>query len=222
MPLDIDLILYKLNRIMATTRSYNSENRLRKQAELRARIAAAAAALHARKGALATSYADIAAEARVSLPTVYAHFPTMDDLLTGCTRHVAGRAPTLPVAEILGAPKLEEAAERLVDAMEQQHLHFEPWLSWRENRVIPFLADLAGRVRDERAALIARVLRRHCGPGNHREAVAAWETALSFDAWHRLARGHRLSRPAARRATLQCLLATAPPQARTNTHRSKT
>ena len=207
---------------MATTRTYNSEKRREKQAELRARIAAAAAGLHARKGALATSYADIAAEAKVSLPTVYAHFPTMDDLLAGCTSHVAGRAPALPVADILEAPTLEQAAERLADAMEQQHVHFEPWLSWRENRVIPFLADLAGRVRDDRAALIARVLRRHCGPANHRAAVAAWETALSFDGWHRLARGHRLSRPAVRRATLQCLLATAPPQARTNTQRSKT
>jgi AcrR family transcriptional regulator len=207
---------------MAATRTYNSEKRLRKQADLRARIAAAAADLHARKGALATSYADIASEAGVSLPTVYAHFPTMDALLDGCTRHVAGRAPTLPAADILEAPTLAQAAERLVDAMEQQHLHFEPWLSWRENRVIPFLADLSGRVRDELAALIARVLRRHCGPGGHRASVAAWETALSFDAWHRLARGHRLSRPAARRATLQCLLATAPPQARTNLPRSKT
>jgi AcrR family transcriptional regulator len=207
---------------MTATRAYKSENRLRKQAELRARIAAAAAALHARKGALATSYADIAAEAKVSLPTVYAHFPTMDALLAGCTSHVAGRAPILPVADIVGAPTLARAAEQLVDAMEQQHLHFEPWLSWRENRVIPFLADLAGRVRDQRSALIARVLRQHCGPGGHRAAVAAWETALSFDAWHRMARGHRLSRPAVRRATLQCLLATAPPQARTTTSRSKT
>ena len=102
-PLDIHLIFYKLNPIMATPRAYNSENRLRKQAELRARIAEAAASLHARQGALATSYADIAAEAKVSLPTVYAHFPTMEALLDGCTRHVADRAPALPVEAILGA-----------------------------------------------------------------------------------------------------------------------
>lgn len=207
---------------MATTRSYNSELRQRKQAELRDRIAEAATVVHARKGALATSYADIAEEARVSLPTVYAHFPTLDDLLEGCTRHVADRAPPLPVDEILAAKSLPAAAERLVDALERQHVHFEPWLSWRENRVIPFLATMSGRVRDELASLVARVLQQHCGPGAHREAVAAWETALSFDAWHRLARGHRLSRPAVRRATLQCLLATAPPQATRHSSRSKT
>ena len=204
------------------TRTYNSGSRLRKQAELRQRIAAAAAAIHARKGALATSYADIAAEAKVSLPTVYAHFPSLDALLDGCTRHVAAQAPALPVDAILAAATLDDAAQRLVDAMEQQHLHFEPWLSWREDRVIPFLATLAGHVRDELASLVGRVLRQHCGPGAHRESIAAWETALSFDAWHCLARGHRLSRPAVRRAIHQCLRATAPPQASKNPSRSKT
>ena len=188
------------------TRAYNTENRLRKQAELRGRIAEAAAALHARRGALATSYADIAAEAKVSLPTVYAHYPTLDALLDGCTRHVAARAPVLPVEEILRAASLREAAERLVDAMEQQHLHYEPWLSWREDRAIPFLADLAAHVRASSTALAARVLRQHRGAGAHREAVAAWETALSFDTWHRLARGHRLSRAAVRRTILQWLI----------------
>jgi len=103
-----------------------------------------------------------------------------------------------------------------------RHLHFEPWLSWREDRVIPFLATLAGHVRDELASLVGRVMRQHRGPGAHRESIAAWETALSFDAWHRLARGHRLSRPAVRRAILHCLRATAPPQAPKPVSRSKT
>ena len=80
----------------------------------------------------------------MSLPTVYAHYPTLDALLDGCTRHVAARAPPCPSTAILAAQTLRDAAERLVDAMEQQHLHFEPWLSWREDRVIPFLADLSG------------------------------------------------------------------------------
>ena len=187
------------------TRTYNAENRQRKQAELRAHIAEAAAALHARKGALATSYADIAAEAKVSLPTVYAHYPTLDALLDGCTRHVGARAPVFPVDEILPAKSLRAAAERLFDAMEQQHLHYEPWLAWREDRAIPFLAQLAAHVREASTGLIARVIRQHRGPGPHREMVAAWETALSFDTWHRLARGHRLPRAAVRRTILQWL-----------------
>jgi len=179
-------------------RAYNSESRLQKQAELKERIAAAAAALHARKGAMATSYAEIAAEAGVSLPTVYAHFPTQRELLVGCTQHAAAGAPVLPIDAVMAASDLPAATELLVDAMEQQHLYYEPWLSWRENRVIPFLAEMSGDVRDQRAALIAKLLKAHLGPGEHRGAVAGWESALSFDFWHRLARGHGLSRPAVR------------------------
>ena len=191
------------------TRPYNSELRQRKQAELKARIVDAAAALHARKGARDTSYAEIAAEAGTSLPTVYAHFPTQRDLLAGCTSHVASRAPALPVEQILAAADLPAAAEIFAAAMDARHHYFEPWLSWREDRVIPFLAELSGARRDEFAALIARVLRRHLGPGDHREAVAGWESTLSFDYWHRLARGHGLSRPRVRRIVVRSLLAIA-------------
>ena len=90
-------------------RPYNSETRRRKQAELRERIAAAAAELHAQQGAVATSNADIARQAGVSLPTVYSHFPSQDDLLGACTAHVASRAPQVPVEQILGAPDLRVA-----------------------------------------------------------------------------------------------------------------
>ena len=195
-----------------TTRPYNSDLRLRKQAELRQRIAAAAAALHAKRGANATSYADIAAEAKVSLPTVYAHFPTQRELLVGCTQHVGAKAPPLPADEVLAAPDLRTAARLLVDAIDALHAHFEPWLAWREDRVIPFLAEMSDTRRTQLAALIARLLKRHLGPGEHREIVAGWESALSFDFWHRLAAGHGLPRPAARRVILRCLLALAAPQ----------
>lgn len=202
-----------------TTRTYNSELRLRKQAELKTRIAAAAASLHAAKGASATSYAKIAAKAKVSLPTVYAHFPSQRELLQGCTAHVAAQAPPLPVEQLLLAPNLRAAAELLVSAVEQQHLHFEPWLAWREDRVIPFLAKMSGDARDELAALIARVLRTHLGSGEHREAVAGWESVLSFDFWHRLARAHGLSRPAVHRVMVGCLQELAGPQDVTETKR---
>ena len=194
------------------TRPYDSALRLRKQAELKARIVGAAVALHAQKGATDTSYSDIAAHAGVSLPTVYAHFPTQRDLLAGCTSHVGARAPALPVEQILAAPDLPAAAEILAAAMDARHHYFEPWLSWREDRVIPFLAELSGARRDEFGGLLARVLRHHLGPGDHREAVAGWESTLSFDYWHRLARGHRLARPRVRRIVVRSLLAIASPQ----------
>jgi len=192
-------------------RPYDSEGRQRKHAELKARIAAAAAALHARKGARATSYADIAAEAGVSTPTVYAHFATMDDLLAGCTSHVAANAPAFPSERILAAPTLDDAASLLTDALVARHQYYEPWLAWREDRVFPFLAGLAGSQREAMRALIARVVAGHLGPGAHREAVAGWESALSFDFWHRLARGHELPAAAVRRVIVHTLHALARP-----------
>src|SRR5687767_2873240 len=97
-------------------RAYNNESRTQQQAELKARIAAAAAELHATQGALATSYAQIAQQAGVSLPTVYKHFPTMDELLEACTGHAAALAPPFPIDAILAAPELPAAARLLVDA----------------------------------------------------------------------------------------------------------
>ena len=194
------------------TRSYDSASRHRQQAERKARIAAATARLHARKGANNTSYAEIAAEAGVSLPTVYAHFPTQRELLEGCTGHVAAGAPVVPVAEVLAAPDLSAAANILADSLAERHRHFEPWLAWREDRVIPFLAEMSSASRDELAALITRLLKQHLGPGDHREIVAGWESVLSFDFWYRLSRGHRLSRPAVRRVIVQGLNAIAQPQ----------
>lgn len=188
-------------------RSYDSTLRLQRQAELKARIAAAAVALHAEKGAVATSYADIARVAGVSLPTVHAHFPTQDDLMAGCTGHVAARAPAFPAEAILGAPDLATALDALASAMDQQHRHFEPWLVWRQERIVPLLATLSARTREHRAGFVAQLLRKHLGPGDHREAVATCEAVLSFDFWHRLVRGHGLSRPAVHRALVRCLAA---------------
>ena len=194
------------------TRPYNSKARLRQQAERKARIAASTAELHAAKGVAATSYADIASKAGVSLPTVHSHFPTQNELLQGCTGHVVAQAPQLPVEAIFAAVGLAAAADRLVSAMEQQHLHFEPWLSRREDGVIPFLAEMSAGMRRAHAKLVTQLLERHLGPGPRRDLIAGWESVLSFDLWHRLQRGHGLPRAAVRRILVQCLLALAEDQ----------
>lgn len=188
-------------------RAYDSTLRLQRQAELSARIAAAAVSLHAEKGAIATSYADIAHAAGVSLPTVHAHFPKQDDLLAGCTGHVAARAPAFPAEAILAVADLSAAFDALATAIDEQHRHFEPWLTWRQERLVPFLAVLSARGREQRTRFIAQLLRKHLGAGDHREAAALCETVLSFDFWHRLVREHGLSRPAVHRAILRCLAA---------------
>ncbi|MEJ6023542.1 TetR/AcrR family transcriptional regulator [Ramlibacter sp. PS4R-6] len=192
-------------------RAYNSETRKQQQAALKARIAEAAVQLHAEKGVLGTSYADVAQRAGVSLPTVYNHFPTQDDLIGACTGHAASLAPELPVGDMLAAPTLAAAAEMLADAMDRMHLYFEPWMAWGERRVIPTLQQILDGERRQLTGLIAQLLAAHLGAGDHREAAATWETLLSFDFWHRLVREHKLARTAARRQVVQLLLAAAGP-----------
>jgi AcrR family transcriptional regulator len=193
------------------TRSYNSDMRRQRQSELRARIAAAAAELHALKGAVATSYADIAKRAGVSLPTVYSHFPSQHELIGACTGHVAAQAPQLAVDEILAAPDLHTAAERLVVGVDRLNAYFEPWLAWHESRLIPFLAQAGEARRRQQTALIAGLLSRHLGPGDHREPAATWESLIHFDLWHRLVREHKLSRTAVRGLLVHLLLAVVGP-----------
>ncbi|HUR90375.1 MAG TPA: TetR/AcrR family transcriptional regulator [Ramlibacter sp.] len=188
-------------------RAYNSETRKQQQAGLRARIAAAAAQLHAEKGVLGTTYSDIALRAGVSLPTVYNHFPTRDHLIPACTAHVASRAPALPVELILSAGNLDSSAAAMVDAVERLHAYAEPWASWGESRLVPALKEVMDARRKRLADVVGQLLELHLGPGDHRDTIAIWESLLSFDMWHRLARDHKMPRATVRRALHQLLLA---------------
>jgi AcrR family transcriptional regulator len=188
-------------------RAYNNETRQQQQAELKARIAAAAAELHAQKGALATSYAEIAERAGVSLPTVYKHYPDLNELVRGCTGHVAALAPAIPAEAILGAPSLQAAIEGLVDAMLNLHAHFEPWTVWREHSRIPALAQLYASNRQRTTQLCTAVLDRHAVAGDRRELAAVMESLLHFEVWHRLTRVHKLTRAAVRRRLIELLMA---------------
>ena len=189
------------------TRSYDNSSRRRKQADLKERIAAATADLHATKGAAKTSYADIAEHAGVSLPTVYSYFPTENDLFQGCTSHVGNRAPVLAVDKILKAAELSIAVRLLVAEMEKQHLYFEPWLSRRMDSYIPFLADMSDDIRLHQTELVELVLQHFLGTRKRSKIAAGCESMLCFDLWHRLVRGHQLSLTEARRVLVKSLLA---------------
>lgn len=70
--------------------------------ETRRRIVEATAELHAENGVLGTSWKQIAAEADVSVATVYSHFPSLDELLPACGSLVMERVQP---------PRIEAAAE---------------------------------------------------------------------------------------------------------------
>src|SRR5262245_37532092 len=139
-------------------RPYNNETRDRQQAELKTRIAAATAELHAVQGVFATSYAQIAQQAGVSLPTVYKHYPTLDELVQACTGHVGAQAPAFPQERILAAPDLATAAAVLVDACDALNAHFEPWLQWREHSRVPVLQQQTEERRTRIVALCKALL----------------------------------------------------------------
>lgn len=198
------------------TRSYTPRKRLAQVSERQQRVAAATAELHAAKGALATSYADIAQRAGVSLPTVHSYFPTQAELMSACTSHVIAGAPPLPVQAILAAPDLPSAAKVVVAAIDRLHAYFEPWATWREDRAIPFLSQLRSTRRKQLTALLAQLLSRHRRGGQATHA-AAWEALLSFDLWQRLVREHALPRARVRALLTDLLLAALGPESATTT-----
>lgn len=193
-------------------RAYNNQTRLLQQEALKARIAEAAARLHKAQGALATSHAQIAEEAGVSLPTVYKHYPTLDDMVRACTAHVASLAPPFPAERIMQAPDLASAAKALVATSDAMHRHFAPWMVWREQGRIPALADVVARERAQTRAFCQAVLERHLGPGEHRAAAAWWEALLSFETRESVLSAPGQSRASFRETLVHLLLAVAGPQ----------
>ncbi|MEP6720243.1 MAG: TetR/AcrR family transcriptional regulator [Variovorax sp.] len=209
---NIKLKFCSITWAVMATRRYTPRKRLAQVSERRQRVTAATAQLHAAKGPLATSYADIAQRAGVSVPTVYSYFPTQAALMTACTGHVADRAPPLPVGAILAAPDLHAAATTLVAAMDALHAYVEPWAAWRQELVIPFLEELRTTRREQLTALLVRLLSQHC-KGSQAVHAATWESLLSFDLWQRLVQQHALPRARVRALLIDLLLAAHGPRA---------
>jgi AcrR family transcriptional regulator len=124
-------------------RPYNS--RIRKDAEAATlrRIVAATVELHAEKGAMETTHADIAARAGVSVPTVYKHFPTRNAVIPACMGYVAKDAPVIDMEEIMALPDLDARLERFVPALHAQYRYYAPWYRWADSdaRWLPALAE---------------------------------------------------------------------------------
>jgi AcrR family transcriptional regulator len=91
-------------------RRYELKARAEAQQATRARIAAAAAALHEEVGVAKTTVADIARRAGVQRLTVYNHFPDLAALLPACTAHWLAEHPQ---PDLEPAFALDDPAERL-------------------------------------------------------------------------------------------------------------
>ena len=91
-------------------RKYELKARAEAQEATRARIAAAAAALHEELGIAKTTVADIARRAGVQRLTVYNHFPDLRALLPACTAHWLSEHPRPDLEPALAQ---RDPAERL-------------------------------------------------------------------------------------------------------------
>jgi AcrR family transcriptional regulator len=190
-------------------RRYRLGRRAETKADTRERIVASAVALHREKGTVATSYADLAQHAGVSLQTVHNHFPTLGDLLPACMGMVAATAPeaTADLFAHLAAP--EDRLDALLKALFPQHAHFEPWMRWavHEARLVPELEAGLRQGRDNLAALLAAAIAPGFAGKPPAELVALLATLLDIECWMRLQSQSGLSAKAAGAALRQGALA---------------
>ena len=171
-------------------RAYDSTLRKQTEAETIHRIIEATVSLHAEKGALATTHADIADAAGVSVATVYKHFPSRESLLPHCSGLVAREAPPIDVEAITGARSRKEKLARLVEALHGQYRYFHPWTRWsaRDAASLPALAQLAEQSRQRTEILVRTVLDAAAGRPIDEDTFALAMVILDYPAWQRLDR----------------------------------
>jgi AcrR family transcriptional regulator len=176
-----------LNTMSTQKRRYELKARAEAQQATRARIAAAAAALHEEVGVAKTTVADIARRAGVQRLTVYNHFPDLDALLPACTTHWLGEHP-LPDLE--GALAAEDPAARVRSTLTAMYGWYRETAPVQrrtlgERATVPELDAWIGRSSDPLLAGLADAL---AAGSNRADARALAALALDFWTWQRLDR----------------------------------
>jgi AcrR family transcriptional regulator len=168
-------------------RRYELKARAQAQQATRARIAAAASALHEEVGIGKTTVADIARRAGVQRLTVYNHFPDLQTLLPACSAHWLAEHPQ---PDLEPAFAHEDPAERLravlaslygwyrENAPMQQRVHGE---RATVSELDAWMAQSADRMLAELASALSAGF-------DHADARALVALALDFWTWQRLDR----------------------------------
>lgn len=179
-----------LKVVSTPKRTYELKARASAQQATRARIAEAAADLHAEVGIAKTTVADIARRAGVQRLTVYNHFADLNALLPACTAHFLVEHPQPDLAPALG---LEDPAERLTVVLTALYGWYRETASMQqhafgERSTVPELDAWMGRSTDPMLAALATALADAFDRPSARTLVAL---ALDFWTWQRLDReGH--------------------------------
>jgi AcrR family transcriptional regulator len=98
------------------SRKYRLGRRGEAAEETRRRIVEATFALHAEQGIAATSMKQIAERAKVSVGTVYHHFPSYDEAIAACGRFTREVVPPPDTSIFAGAATRAERIRRLAHA----------------------------------------------------------------------------------------------------------
>jgi AcrR family transcriptional regulator len=176
-----------MNTVSTQKRRYELKARAEAQQATRARIAAAAAALHEEVGVAKTTVADIARRAGVQRLTVYNHFPDLQTLLPACSAHWLAQHP-LPSLE--SALALEDSAERLREVLTLLYGWYREGAPMQrrvhgERTAVPELDAWMAQSSDPTFAALAEGLAVGFPGPNARPLVAL---ALDFWTWQRLDR----------------------------------
>jgi AcrR family transcriptional regulator len=176
-----------LNAVSTQKRKYELKARAEAQQATRARIAAAAAALHEEVGIGKTTVADIARRAGVQRLTVYNHFPDLGALLPACTAHWLAEHPQ---PDLESALALEDPAERLRSVLTSLYGWYRETAPMQrrvfgERATVPELDDWLRRSTDPMLAELATAL---SGGFDRPDASALVALALDFWTWQRLDR----------------------------------
>jgi AcrR family transcriptional regulator len=168
-------------------RKYELKARAEAQQATRARIAAAASALHEEVGVGKTTVADIARRAGVQRLTVYNHFPDLNALLPACSAHWLAEHPQ---PDLEPAFALEDPAERLRAVLTALYGWYRENAAMQrrvlgERATVPELDAWLARSSDPMLAGLAEGL----SAGFDRpDAPALVALALDFWTWRRLER----------------------------------
>jgi AcrR family transcriptional regulator len=189
-------------------RNYQQKRRAEQLEKKREGIVRATVALHAKHGVLGTSYPMIAARARVSIQTVYNHFPDLGQLIDACTGHVTPQAPAVTPEVLKPGRDPEQRLRLLANAVYAQHDYLEPWMrfAWHEARAIPELESILSQASASLKELIVLAVKPElvASPGFVDAALAL----LAYPGWKQLSQGR--SSDAAAKLAGDCLTALLP------------
>ena len=169
-------------------RHYKSDRRKAAVEETRRKIVQSTVDLHAAHGVVATSYAMIAKDADVAVPTVYNHFPTRSDLLAACTGQAAAAAPPLGPEIYDQLKNIDVRLHALAQALSAYYQYYAPWMRWAVSEVqqVPEMAALVDAGAGACKQLVEMALEPAFGAVPPPELVALCEILVSFPAWQRL------------------------------------